>query len=333
MRYSIVLLCLVFVLPAWSQSCEPAASTRKVLEQLEVPDNAHLPAARRQELRLEMVRKALSAAPADITLHEAYQTLRIAGMDINRGAVIAEYEEILAKHPPDPTFLYLAANAQTGRKTKEAIANLQRAVELAPDFGLPHLLLAQIYSARAYEDTTGVNRHLERFAELCPTSVRTLPTLRWSKEKELIRREARRLRRNIGARRDSSAVAAYPTLWNFEAAIERSDEQSENQAHMRRDIDRLFGPEFERNSAWLTAIQTASLFEGAPEGVTRKAQRELAALYPDFDAALHEEYEKAVGDARYPRQGHARADCLLLAADVAYRIAPRPQMAGRTMAS
>jgi hypothetical protein len=303
MRYSTVLLYLAFVLPAWSQICEPAVSTRKVLEQLEAPDNAHLPAARRQELRLALVRKALSVAPADISLHEAYQTLRIAGMDINRAAVIAEYEELLAKNPHDSVSLYLAANAQTGRKTKEAIANLQRAGELAPDFGLPHLLLAQIYSARAYEDTAGVNRQLQRFAELCPTSVRTLPTLRWSKDKELTKREATRLRRNVEARTDSSAVAAYPPLWSLEAALERSDQQSENQARMRRDIDRLFGPEFVRNSAWLTAIQTASFFEGAPEGVARKAQREVAARYPDSDAALREEYAKAVGDARYPDNG------------------------------
>ena len=303
MRYIAVLLCLAFVLPASPQSCEATASTRKVLEQLEVPDDAHLPAARRQELRLELLRKALSAAPADIPLHEAHQAVRLAGMETNRAAVIAEYEQSLAKNPRGPVFLYLAANAQTGRKTKEAIANLERAIELAPDFGLPSLLLAHIYSARAYEDKARANRHLERFAELCPASVRTLPTLRWSKDKELIRREAARLRRNIEARRDSEAVAAYPALWNLEAALERSDRQSENQARMRRDIDRLFGPEFARNSAWLDTIQATSLFEGAPAGVRRKAQGELAALYPDSESALGEEYAKATTGCRYPDKG------------------------------
>ena len=309
MRFSVVLLCIVFILcfafamPALPQSCGPSASARGVLEQLEVPDDARLPAARRQELKLGLMRKALSAAPADISLHEAYQAVRLDELEINRAAVVAEYEQLLARNPCDPVFLYLAANAQTGRKTKDAIANLERAIELAPDFGLPHLLLAQIYSARAYENTPGVNRHLQRFALLCPMSVRTLPALRWSADKELIRREATRLRRNIGARTDSNAVAAYSTLWNLEAALERSDQQSENQAHMRRDIDRLFGREFARNSAWLTTIQATGFFEGMPEGVSRKAQRELAALYPDSDAALHEEYEKAVGDVRYPDKG------------------------------
>ncbi len=88
--------CFAFALPALSQSCESTPSTQKVLEQLEVPDDARLPAARRQELRLELLREALSAAPADIHLHEAYQAGRLAGMEINRAAVIAEYEQLLA---------------------------------------------------------------------------------------------------------------------------------------------------------------------------------------------------------------------------------------------
>jgi tetratricopeptide (TPR) repeat protein len=303
MQYYAILLCLASLLPPAPQSCEPTASTRKVLEQLQIPDDAHLPAARRQELRLELLRKALAAAPADLYLHEAYQSVRLARMETNRPVVIAEYEQLLARNPRDPVFLYLAASAQAGRKTKEAIANLERAIELDPNFGLPHLLLAQIYSARAYEDAAKVTRHLERFAALCPTSVRTLPTLRWSKDKELIRREAERLRRNIEARTDSEAVAAYPTLWSLEAALKRSDRQSENQARMRRDIDRLFGAEFARNSAWLATVEVPSFLGGALADASRKAQGDLAALYPDSDAALREEYAKAGGDAPYPDNG------------------------------
>ena len=305
MRHSLVLLYFAAACftsrVAWSQPCEPTAPTRAVLEQLEVPDDAHLPAARRRELKLELLRKALAAAPADIALHEAYQNVRLGGMEVNRPDLISEYEQLLAKHPNNSGFLYLAAEAQMGRKTKEAIANLERAIEVAPSFGLPHLLLAHIYFAHAYENPAEADRHLERFAELCPTSVRASPTLRRSKDKELIRREAARLRKNVEAQTDSDAVAAYPTLWGFEEALERSDQQSENQARMRRDIDRLFEPQFTRNSAWLATIQATSFFDGAPEGVGRKAQHELAALYPNSGAALREEYDKVTAGLQYPR--------------------------------
>jgi len=307
MRHSLVLLCFATACfisrVSWSQGCEPTVPTRAVLGQLEVPDDAHLPAAQRRDLKLELLRKALSAAPADIALHEAYQKVFLGGMEVNRPNLIREYEQLPARNPGDPILLYLVANAQTGRKTKEAIANLERAIELAPDFGLPHLLLAQIYSARAYEDVASANRELERFVELCPASVRTLTTLKWGRDKELIAREARRLRKNIEARTDSEAVSAYPMLWSFEAALERSDHQSENQVRMRTDVERLFSPNFARNSAWLATIQEARIYDGVLEGVGRKAQQELAALYPNSDAALHEEYEKAVGDAKYPDTG------------------------------
>ena len=109
------------------------------------------------------------------------------------------------------------------------------------------------------------------------------------------------MRKNVEARTDSDAVAAYPTLWSFEGALERSDQQSENQARMRRDIDRLFEPQFARNSAWLATIQVTSFFDGAPEDVGRKAQHELAVLYPNSDAALHEEYHQLTAGLQYPR--------------------------------
>jgi tetratricopeptide (TPR) repeat protein len=304
MRCSVIFfVCLAFVLPTWPQNWEPTVSTRNILEQLQVPDDAHLPAARRREPKLDVLRKALSASPSDIALHETYQNVRLGGMEVNRPNLIAEYEQLLAKYPNGPNFLYLAAQAQMGRKTKEAIANLERAIELAPNFGLPHLLLAQIYFSHAYENTAEANRHLERFAALCSTSVRTLPTLMWSKDKELIRREAARLRKNIEARTDSEAVAAYPYLWRFEGALERSDQQSENQARIRRDIDRLVGQKFARNSAWLATMQAASFVDGAPEGVGRKAQHEVAALYPNSDAAWREEYEKLTAGLQYPDKG------------------------------
>jgi hypothetical protein len=153
-------------------------------------------------------------------------------------------------------------------------------------------LLAQIYSARAYEDTAQVSQHMSRFAELCPASVRALPALRWSKDKALVGREAARLRKNIAARTDSEAVAAYPTLWSLEEALQRSDQQAENQARMRQDLQRLSGAEFVRNLAWLSTHQATWHFEGVPDGAGRKAQSEVAALYPSSAAAMNEEYAK-----------------------------------------
>jgi hypothetical protein len=130
-----------------------------------------------------------------------------------------------------------------------------------------------------------------------------LGIVKWSKDKELIAREAARLRHNIEVRTDSEAVAAYPTLWSFEGALERSDQQSENLARMRHDLDRLFTPGFARNSAWLATIKATDFFDGAPEGLGRKAQHEVAVLYPNSDATLREEYSNLTAGFPYPTNG------------------------------
>ena len=215
--------------------------------------------------------------------------------------VLKEYEDLLAKNPRDPVFLYLAASAQAGRQTREAIANLEKALELAPSFGLPHLRLAEIYSAPDYEDTARVAQELDRFSELCPDSVRTVSTLKWSKDKELIARVAARLRRNVEARTDSAAAGAYFYVWSLEAALKRSDDQAENQARMQKDIERLFGPDFVHNSAWLNLIGSTAFLDGVSADVRRKAQAEIAARYPNSGAAISEAYAKATAGIKYPK--------------------------------
>jgi thiol-disulfide isomerase/thioredoxin len=292
---------LLAALPAWPQGCDPNPSTRKVTEQLEVPEDLRLPAADRQNQKIAILRRALATAPKDVFLHEAYQRVRIAGVEINRQSVIAEYESLLAKNSSDPVFLYLAANAQVGHKTKEAITNLERAVDVAPSFGPPHLLLAEIRSAKAYRDDAQVARHADRFAELCPASVRSFSMLRWSKDHDLIARTAARIRKNLAGRTDSEAVSAYVTLWQLEAALQQSNQQAENVKRMREDMDRLFAPAFARNQAWLSTLRAASSVQDGVQEAGEKAQHEIAAAYPHSGAAMRDAFAKAQGDNPYPK--------------------------------
>ncbi len=297
---SLAWVLLLAVLPAWPQVCDPAPSTRKVLEQIEVPADMRLPAADRQNQKIAVLRRALTTSPKDVFLHEAYQRVRINGVESNRESVITEYESLLAKSPRDSVFLYLAANAQVGHKTRDAIANLERAIELAPSFGLPHLLLAEIYSAKAYRDEAQVARHTDRFAEVCPASVRSFKMLAASKDHDLIARTAARIRKNLADRTDSEAVGAYPTLWRLEAALQPSDE-AENVKRMRADIDRLFAPEFTRNQAWLSTLHEASFIQEGVGNAAKKAQHEVAAAYPHSNAAIEDAFAKALGDNPWPK--------------------------------
>jgi len=149
------------------------------------------------------VRKSLEGTPEDIFLHEAYQDLKIGPIGDQREALIEEYEKLVAKYPHNPVFLYLAARAQYSRNTKRSIEDLEQALVLVPKFGLPHLLLAQIYSASAFANPAKVAQHLDRFSILCPSSVRVFPDLRWSKDRELIGRTVTRVRKALDGRTDT----------------------------------------------------------------------------------------------------------------------------------
>ena len=58
---------LLAVLPAWPQGCDPNPTTRKVVEQLEVPDDLRLPAAERQNQKIAVLRRALTTSPRDVS--------------------------------------------------------------------------------------------------------------------------------------------------------------------------------------------------------------------------------------------------------------------------
>jgi thiol-disulfide isomerase/thioredoxin len=282
-----------------AQSCEAPQSTREILAKLRIPEDPRKPAAERKALELEQVRKGLEGAPEDIFLHEAYQDLEIGWIGDQREAVIEEYDKLLAKYPHSPGLLYLAARAQYSRNTKRSIEDLEQALVLAPKFGLPHLLLAQIYSASAFADPAKVAQHLDRFSVLCPSSVRVFPDLRWSKDRELISRTVTRVRKALEGRTDAEAEATYPILWTLEAALERSDNQTENLKRVLKDVDLLQGKRFTRSIAWLSALETAADMCNRP-ALARDAQNEIAILFANSTSALWLAISKQTDGNPYP---------------------------------
>lgn len=287
-------------------ACEAPPQTRAILDQLRQPDDLRLSAAERKEQQVALLRKALQAVTDDIPLNEAYQDLQIGRIGDGRAALMAEYDQLLAEHPDSPVFLYLAARAEYSRNTKQAIERLERALALSPEFGRPHLLLAQIYSARAFADPPKVAEHLDLFSKLCPSSVSVFPELRWSEDKELVKRTAARIRKALAGRTDAEAEAAYFYVWLLEAALERSDNQAANQERVLKDAELLQGKQFARNQDWLQALQFAAEVTHRPE-LAEEAKRELAALYPHSDTALRLALSEGEKGNPYPT-GNPTAD-------------------------
>jgi len=208
--------------------------------------------------------------------------VRISQIGDEREAVIAEYEARLAKDPQNPVLLYLAARAEYSQKTPQAIANLKQAIKIAPSFGLPFLLLAQIYSAPAFADPAKVAQSLDHFGELCPTSVRTFSELFWAKDNALMIRTVSRVRGAIKGRTDVEAEIAYPKLWRLEQATHRSDDQAANRALIVNDAEWLRDSRVPRTADWLTALENASDMTDVPK-IQDDADAEIVRLFPNSD--------------------------------------------------
>src|ERR1017187_2393273 len=303
MRLTALFVLLVGASSLYSQTCVPSGSVLRTLDELQTPDDMRLSAAERTARKIEILRQALKTAPNDVFLHEGYQRIRIGGMEADRPPVIEEYEKLLAQHPDDPVYLYLAASAQLGVDTTQSISRLERAIERSPSFGLPHLLLAQIYSASSHADPVKVQQHLERFESACPESVRAFPGLRWSKDAASVSQTAARIRRNLKDRTDSEALASYSILWALEAAQRKSDEQAENVARLKQDVARLLAPDVPRNAAWLSTLQAVGFLQDGVDEYPRVARREMAARYPNSDSAITEAYLRARNPSSYPNNG------------------------------
>ena len=172
--FSLVLLCRVG-LAAPPAGCEASPSTREILNRLAAPPDPREPAAARAARTVEVLRKALVPTPRDTFLHEAYQDAVIGRIGDERDKVIDEYGTLLAKTTDDPVFLYLAARAEFGWKTALAIAQLKKAIRLAPEFAPAHLLFARIDSSEAFDNPKEAALHLDLFFRAVPSERPRVP--------------------------------------------------------------------------------------------------------------------------------------------------------------
>lgn len=280
-----------------SNTCEAGAETRRILDRLAVPSDVRQTAAQIRDAQLLELRRALQASPRDIFLHSRHQDVKIGRYGYGRNEVIEEYQAFLNQHPSDPIYLYLAARAQFSRNTARAIGELEQSLSISPQFGAPHLLLAEIYLAPSFQDLEKVRVHLQKFNALCPSSVAAFPSLRWSTDKETVMMFGRHLRATLADRTGREALAAYPMLWGMELALQRSDRQEAFREQVMKDLQRIWGKEFPRNIEWLRAVEQACdiVHENAVAGY-----EEMATLYPNSDLPAQAAMERWTEQHGFP---------------------------------
>ncbi len=305
--YLLILLFCAIQCLSQDVGCGASPQALEILAKIQIPSDPRQPASERNAFKLHELRQALNATPKDIFLHGAYQDIQIGEIGGGRESAVKEYEALLAKNPKDPALLYLAARAEYSRDTKQAISNLDEAIKLSPEFGLPHLLLGRIYSTQAFSDRSKLAQQLDRYSELCPASVLSFPELRWSHDFGTIRKASTRIRAALKFRNDVEAEAAYSQLWLLEAAPERSDEQAVNRHRIFDDVKLLQNKKFPRTSVWLDTLQTASDLTDRPE-FEEHGREELAKLFPESSAALNLAWSEYLKVNPFPADRSAPAE-------------------------
>ena len=287
-------------------ACEASASVKNVLDELRKPGDIREAATERKRKKLELLQSALELSPRDIFLPSEYQDIKMGfPVELYRPEVIDEYEALLEKNPTDAIYLYLAARAQYGRKTKQALSYVERAVKVEPEFPWPYLLLAEIHLSPTFQDRDKALAAIEEFHQICPSSPASIRGLAGSRDAELQAETAQRLREALQRRADTEALIAYPNLWRLESADKRSDDLGDFQRRLEKDLELLTIAAFPRNVEWLETIRTGSQML-KDSSFYMMALEQMAALYPHSNIPMRLEWNRWVQSHPYPsRQGGA----------------------------
>ncbi len=161
-----------------------------------------------------ILRAALREHPEDVFGNLRYLSLyRAKGHD----DIIAAYRSAMATHEDDPRFELFYAASLIGTDTPEA---LRRLTGLASaDFPYPYLLIGEIHSFPAFEDRAAATTSLARFVKACPSYLPGYELLSYLGSGDDLKTIAEQLRKVLGGRTDTEAVAAYRWLWSIEFRV------------------------------------------------------------------------------------------------------------------
>ena len=166
-------MCLVllaaFVRPAGAgETLYPCTYPSDILadfQKLDFPNDMAMTAKERAEKSQQIFDALFAKYPDDFFVQRRYQDYRHSALRFAGGgdvtALVKEYQDLLAKHPDDPRYLYLYARALFDSKPQEAIRYHEKALEIDPKFPWPHLQLATIYG-QGGRDPAKREAHLRR---------------------------------------------------------------------------------------------------------------------------------------------------------------------------
>jgi hypothetical protein len=229
---------------------------------------------------LAAIQVLLGRYPGDVFVASKY--IRFMFTEPEREKMIEEYKAKLAHNPEDPRLAYLYGLTLIGRQSGESINLFTTALEKDPEFPLPHVPLADIYSAPAFLDKSKTLAHLKAFLETCPDSFDGYEALAKVKieDKELVKQFALKLRAIVEKRSDADAVGAYRTLWLLEFQTHPLSQYDGLRKQVTQDLQRIRALDLQDKSVWYETLEEGYKLAN-DQAHSDRAKQERESRFPD----------------------------------------------------
>lgn len=265
--------------------CEPPTEVKDAVKKILTPitTNDELLFKQRQELISETLQKLQKQFPNDFSIRRRVFNERRYAFNADIDALISEFSALAEKNPNDPAAALFRAQLQVGRKTKDAIAQLEKLAQQSPDFPWTYLELAQIYSYPAFRDAAKMNDNLKLFVTKCPNSTQAISMLSRSGDQTLMRETAERLRARIADSAELDDLQQWSSLWSLEFKLRPLPEHAQLRQQVAEDVKQLRAKNL-GTKEWLQEIIEGYRQANDKEG-RRWAEDELLRLFPKSASA------------------------------------------------
>ena len=263
--------------------CEASPAVQQALEALSDDD---APMSARKEEQLSVLRSLLQQYPNDLFVHKRYQDVARSGMDADLRGLTEQYRALLDKRPNDPVYLYLYGRLLVGRKTPEAQAQMEKALQQNPNFPSAYLSLAGIYSVPRYKDKAKASQSIKAFMRLCPSTLdpEAYRYLRNVEDQAFIRESAQKLRTRLESSTDPQELAFYDTLWQLEFRARPVSEHAQVRQQVEAELKKLRQMNLTKSKKWLETLRAGYKIVNNKEEM-RWAEDQIIKQFPRSDVA------------------------------------------------
>ena len=232
--------------------CGPAPAVKAALDKMpeQTPTQTNW---QFHQQHLDALQDLLRQYPGDVFVQKSYiESMR--GRS-EKDKATAEYKALYEQHPESAPLAYQYGLILEGRQSAEAIKLFKLALQKDPNFALPHLELASLYSTAVFSDKDQRVANLKAFLEACPSSFQGYESLARTDDQDLQRNYAAKLRAMLASGNDADAVGAYPTLWSLEFKVHSPSEYGPLRQQVGIDLERLRQLKLEDKRQWYEALQ------------------------------------------------------------------------------